>query len=50
MALGVVGGSWTGTHLRDYVPERIFRFGVKALITVLCARMILKTLSFPQIP
>ncbi len=50
MALGAVAGSWVGTQLRDYVPERIFRLGAKALITILCARMILKATGFTQVP
>ena len=50
MALGAVAGSWAGTQLRDYVPEHIFRVGVKALITLLCVRMILKAIGITQVP
>ena len=41
MIAAVTLGSWVGTRLRRYVPERNFQFWFKILISLLALRMIL---------
>ena len=42
MTAGAILGSWVGTKVRAYVPENVFRHGVRILITVLAVRMLLQ--------
>lgn len=42
MTAGAILGSWVGTKVRAYVPENVFRHGVRILITVLALRMLLQ--------
>ena len=42
MTAGAIAGSWAGTKVRAYVPEKAFRHGVRILITVLAVRMLLQ--------
>ena len=44
IVLAVILGSYLGTIVRQYVPENIFRIALKWLITLLCIRLIFKTL------
>lgn len=50
MAAGAAAGSWAGTQLREYVPEHIFRIGIKILLTALCLRIILQAVGFDLVP
>lgn len=45
MVVAAIAGSWVGTHLRGYVPERIFSIALRIMITLLALRMILKVLG-----
>jgi uncharacterized protein len=45
MTAGAVCGSWVGTKVRVHVPERIFRHGIRWLITALAVRMLLQGLG-----
>lgn len=46
MVAGSVAGSWLGTRLRAYLPQRDFQFAFKVLVTLLALRMI----AMPLIP
>ena len=45
MSAGVILGAFIGTHIRYKVPEKMFRQGLKWLLTLLALRMIYITLS-----
>ena len=42
MTVGAILGSWAGTKVRAYVPEQVFRTGVRILITILALRMLMQ--------
>lgn len=42
MTAGAVLGSWVGTKLRPFVPEQLFRHGIRILITLLALRMLVQ--------
>lgn len=50
MVVAASAGSWLGTKLRGYVPENVFRQGIKILITILAFRMILRATWMPELP
>ena len=45
MSAGVIVGAWIGTHIRYRIDERLFRRGLKWLLTLLALRMIYLTFS-----
>jgi uncharacterized membrane protein YfcA len=50
MVIAATLGSWLGTKLRGKIPEEIFRKGIKILISLLAARMLLKASLIPELP
>ncbi len=50
MILAAAAGSWLGTKLRGKISEELFRKGIKALITLLAVRMILKATIVLELP
>jgi uncharacterized membrane protein YfcA len=44
MVVAATLGSYAGTRVRTYVPEALFRQGLKILITVLSIRMVIQAL------
>ncbi len=48
MVLAGVAGSWVGTRLRRFVPQRNFQLGFRLLVTALAIRMIALVLLSPD--
>jgi uncharacterized membrane protein YfcA len=43
MSVAVIMGSWAGTKIRAYMPEKNFQLWFKVLLTLLALRMIIQS-------
>jgi len=50
MIVAVTAGSWVGTRLRGRVSERVFRWILRGMLTLLALRMIAKATVLPWLP